>query len=56
VLSYIYKEKDLKSQKTWQLIAGTELIVRSQDGEWVNVSDNQNRSGWVLKSVLTATK
>jgi curli production assembly/transport component CsgG len=55
-LSYIYKEKDLKSQKTWQFIAGTELTIRAQEGEWVNVRDNQNRGGWVLKSVLTTSK
>jgi curli production assembly/transport component CsgG len=56
VLSYIYKEKDLKSQKTWQLVAGTELTIQAQEGEWAKVKDNQNRGGWVLKSVLTATK
>ena len=56
VLSYIYKEKDLKSQKTWQLVAGTELTIQAQEGEWAKVKDNQNRGGWVLRSVLTATK
>lgn len=55
-LSYIYKEKDLKSQKTWQFIAGTELTIHAQEGEWIHVKDNQNRGGWVSRSVLSTSK
>jgi curli production assembly/transport component CsgG len=55
-LSYIYKEKDLKSQKTWQFVAGTELSVHAQEGDWVQIKDNQNRGGWVQRTALTAKK
>lgn len=55
-LSYIYKEKDLKSQKTWQFPTGTELTVHVQEGDWVHVKDNQNRGGWVPRAVLNTAK
>ena len=55
-LSYIYKEKDLKSQKTWQFPTGTELTVHTRDGDWVHIKDNQNRGGWVPQTVLKPAK
>ena len=55
-LSYIHKEKDVKSQKTWQFPAGTELTVHADEGEWVHVRDHQQRGGWVAKTALTTKK
>ena len=50
--SYIYKETDLTSQKTWQFKKGTLVTVLGQEGDWVAVSDLQKRKGFVKKDVL----
>jgi hypothetical protein len=52
-ISYIYKETNDRSQKTWQFIAGTELTAVAEDGQWLQVKDNQNRGGWVLKTAVS---
>lgn len=53
--SFIYRETNERGQKTWQFVAGTELTVHSQDGDWIQVKDIQGRGGWVLKNVVTET-
>jgi curli production assembly/transport component CsgG len=52
--SYVYKEADDKSQKTWLLKKGVELSVVDSKGEWVQVRDAQHRRGWVNKEVLVS--
>jgi len=55
-LSYVYRQADRKSQRTWQLPPNTEFEVRSVDGNWVEVvSVIDNRKGWVLVTVLSNT-
>lgn len=55
-LSYVYRQADEKSQRTWQLPAGTEFTVKSVQGDWVEViSVIDNRKGWVLVTVLSNT-
>ena len=45
--SFIYREKDERSQKTWQFVAGTELNVVTNEGDWMMVKDVQGRGGWI---------
>ena len=55
-LSYVYKQADKKSQRTWQLPPDTEFEVRSVNGNWVEVASViGNRKGWVLVTVLSST-
>lgn len=53
--SFIYREKNEKSQKTWQFVAGTELTVVTRENEWLQVKDSQGRGGWVLNVVVQET-
>ena len=55
-MRYIFKEPNTKSQKTWQLPAGTEFVVVSTDGEWVQVVSSEKRKGYVLREELTTIK
>jgi hypothetical protein len=50
--SYIYKEADNKSQKTWQFKKGTSVSIIGRDGDWVHVKDSEGRKGFVNKDVL----
>ena len=51
--SYVYKEANEKSQRTWLLKKGTELIIITPGPEgWYKVSDSQKRSGFVKQDVL----
>jgi SH3-like domain-containing protein len=50
--SFIYREKDERSQKTWQFVAGTELIIHNREDEWVLVKDVQGRGGWIRPAVI----
>jgi hypothetical protein len=50
--SYVYKEPNETSQKTWLLKKGTELVVSLENGEWVAVEDTNKRKGFVKKNVL----
>ena len=52
--SYIYKEADEKSQRTWQLKRGTEMSYTPHEGDWVAVSDKEGHKGFVKKEALTA--
>ena len=50
--SYIYKEADEKTQKTWLFKKSAELSVVAEQGEWCQVRDAEKRRGWVKKEVL----
>jgi SH3-like domain-containing protein len=50
--SFIYREKDERSQKTWQFVAGTELTIHNREDEWVLVKDIQGRGGWIRPTVI----
>jgi curli production assembly/transport component CsgG len=52
--AYIYKEANEKSQRTWQLKKGTEMVSTPHEGDWVAVSDKEGHKGFVKKEVLTA--
>jgi curli production assembly/transport component CsgG len=53
--SFIYREKDEKSQKTWQFVTGTELTLVTRENEWIQVKDSQGRGGWVTQGVVQET-
>jgi curli production assembly/transport component CsgG len=53
--SFIYREKNEKSQRTWQFVAGTELTLITRENEWAQVKDAQGRGGWVLNVALQET-
>ena len=50
--SYIYKEPDLTSQKTWQFKKGELVTIIGQEGEWIEVRDSQKRRGFVKQEIL----
>lgn len=51
--SYVYKEANENSQRTWLLKKGTELKIIAPGPEgWHKVSDLQKRSGYVKQDVL----
>jgi curli production assembly/transport component CsgG len=51
--SYVYKEANEKSQRTWQLKKGTELKIITPGPEgWHYVTDSQERKGFVKQDVL----
>ena len=50
--SYIYKEADSTSQKTWQFKKGTPVSIMGRDGDWIQVKDPEGRKGFVNKDVL----
>ena len=51
--SYVYKEANEKSQRTWLLKKGTELTIITPGPEgWYKVSDSEKRSGFVKQDVL----
>jgi hypothetical protein len=51
--SYVYKEANEKSQRTWLLKKGTELTIIAPGPEgWHKVSDSAKRSGFVKQDVL----
>jgi curli production assembly/transport component CsgG len=50
--SYVFKEPNETSQKTWLLKKGTKLVVSLEAGEWVAVEDTHKRKGFVKKNVL----
>jgi len=51
--SYVYKEANEKSQRTWLLKKGTELTIIAPGPEgWHKVSDSEKRSGFVKQDVL----
>jgi hypothetical protein len=52
--SYIYKEPNEKSQRTWLLKAKTEMKVNSAEGDWVAVVAGDGKRGFVKRSSLVA--
>lgn len=50
--SYIYKEANLSSQKTWQFKKGTVVTILGRIGDWVEVRDSEKRKGFVNKDIL----
>jgi curli production assembly/transport component CsgG len=51
--SYVYKEANENSQRTWLLKKGTELTIVTPGPEgWHKVSDSEKRSGFVKQDVL----
>jgi len=50
--SYVYKEADERSQRTWMLKENTELTVTSDQNGWVAVQDSAGRRGWVKSDRL----
>ena len=51
--SYVYREANENSQRTWLLKKGTELTIISPGPEgWHKVSDSAKRSGFVKQDVL----
>jgi curli production assembly/transport component CsgG len=52
--SYIYKEPNEKSQRTWWLKINTELKVSPAEGDWVAVVAGDGKRGFVKKTSLLA--
>lgn len=52
--SYIYKEPNEKSQRTWWFKADTELKVSPAEGDWVAVVARDGKRGFVRRSSLVA--
>jgi curli production assembly/transport component CsgG len=50
--SYIYREPNESSQRTWMLKENTELTVISSQNGWVVVQDRAGRKGWVKSDRL----
>jgi uncharacterized protein YgiM (DUF1202 family) len=51
--SYVYKEANENSQRTWLLKKGTELTIIAPGPEgWHKVSDSEKRTGFVKQDVL----
>ena len=51
--SYVYKEANVNSQRTWLLKTGTELTIVAPGPEgWHKVSDSAKRTGFVKQDVL----
>jgi len=52
-ISFIYKEPNEKSQRTWQFKKGTVVDVKAPGSEgWVKVSDSELRGGWIKEDQL----
>jgi hypothetical protein len=55
--SFVYKEPNEKSQRTWQLKKGTEFNIISPGPEgWHYVTDAEKRKGYVRTDVLSEHK
>jgi curli production assembly/transport component CsgG len=51
--SFIYKEPNEKSQKTWQFKKGTVVDVKAPGSEgWLKVVDSELRGGWIREEQL----
>jgi curli production assembly/transport component CsgG len=50
--SYIYREPNESSQRTWMLKENTELTAISSQNGWVAVQDSAGRRGWVKSDRL----
>ena len=54
--SYVYKEQDEKSQKTWLLKKGQEFTTTNANAGWVAVTTKDGKKGFVREDVLTSSK
>jgi curli production assembly/transport component CsgG len=55
--SFVYKEPNEKSQRTWLLKKGVELTILSPGPEgWYFVIDAEKRKGFVMETLLTTDK
>ena len=50
--SFVYKEANDKSQKTWWFKKGTLVLIVGINGDWIEVRDAEKRKGFVNKNVL----
>ena len=50
--SYIYKEPNEKSQRTWLLKANTELKASPAEGDWATVVAGDGKRGFVKRTAL----
>jgi len=50
--SYVYREPDERSQRTWMLKENTDLTVTPGQNGWVAVQDSAGRRGWVKSDRL----
>ena len=50
--SFIYKEANDKSQKTWRFKKGTQVSIVGYEGNWIQVRDAEKRRGFVKKDIL----
>jgi hypothetical protein len=51
--SFVYKEPNEKSQRTWQLLKGTEFKVTPAVDGWIAVVANDGKKGYVRREVLS---
>ena len=51
---YLFRSKDDRSTKVWQLPKGTEVIITPEDEEWVSVKTLDGKKGYVRKGMLTS--
>jgi hypothetical protein len=51
--SFIYKETNEKSQRTWQFKKGTVVEVTAPGSEgWVRITNSEKQSGWIREEQL----
>jgi flagellar basal body rod protein FlgF len=56
IASYVYKEPNNTSQRTWLLQKGQELTTGPEDNGWTAISTKDGKKGFVRKEVLTPNK
>jgi curli production assembly/transport component CsgG len=54
--SYVYKDSNVESQKTWLLKKGQEFKATPTSNGWVAVQTSDGKKGFVRKDVLTTNK
>ena len=52
--SYIYRDTNEKSQRTWLLKAKTELTTNPAEGDWMKVVARDGKQGYVKRTALEA--
>jgi hypothetical protein len=53
--SFVYREANDKSQRTWQLLKGTEFSVSPAQDGWVAVTARDGKKGFVRQEALSAS-
>jgi len=54
--SYVYKDQNEKSQRTWLLKKGQEFSSTNANAGWVAVTTKDGKKGFVREEVLTSNK